>query len=408
MGRKRIRVAALAATAGLVSCAGLWIGIHEIPWLGPWLADTARAIVGPSAVARVEDFAYGVEDRYRRMVHGDDEPEALWEVPEPVATHAPLPPVPASSAGPAEIPAPAYPPSDVGPVHDDFAAKGDGIWVSMPMDRWPKEAPRLHKTLLHPDRKRPWTAVAVVAIDLPRVDVHLMAGKYVPEATEPEGRTVDRPAIIPQRDQREIIAAFNGGFKTIHGRLGMHVDGVTLIAPQPRACTVGKDTAGRLRIGTWEGTFESRNDLVWWRQAPTCLVEAHAFGSGVLSDDNANWGTSVHGSTFIRRSAVGIEEDGKVLFVGIGDAISARGLAIAMKHAGAKNVAQLDVNWTLPKFLTYHPREPGSDHLEPTPLYEGLQHVRDEYVRKASPRDFFYVTRRPRVVGPSSALEEVP
>jgi hypothetical protein len=396
MGRTKRKKAALATLAVVVTCAGLWVGIHRIPWLGPWLADTARAVVGPTAVARVEDVVYGIEDRVKRVWWGDKEPEPLWELPEAVASPCP------SRAAPAPAPevqdAPlvvVFQPAAVGPLLSGFSAPGDGTWTALP-SRWQDELPRMFKTSLHPDRQRPWTAVAVVALDLRRIDVHLLAGVYVPEATEPGARGARRPALIPAEHQRDLIAAFNGGFKTIHGRLGMHVDGTTLIAPQPQGCTVGKLSDGRIDIGTWEPRFAGSEGLVWWRQAPTCLVEHGSFGRGVLVDDNVNWGTSVHGGTFIRRSAVGIDEDGGVLYVGMGDAVSARLMAMAMKHAGAHHVAQLDVNWTLPKFLTYAPRGADPERLEPTPLYEGLQHTRNEYVREPSPRDFFYVTRRAR------------
>ncbi|MFW5739353.1 MAG: hypothetical protein ACOC1F_03195 [Myxococcota bacterium] len=405
MGRKRLRTATLAATAVVAACAGLWVGIHEIPWLGTFLADTTRAVVGPSAVARVEDAAYGVQDAWNRAWHGDDEPEAFWEVPEAAAATSPTP-LPAASSGapaaqsagaagshgpPASLP---FRPQPVGPMLAGFSAKGDGVWVAMPSKRWPDEPPRLYKTLLHPDRKRPWTAVAIVAIDLQRVDLHLKAGKYVPEATEPEGRRAKRPAVVPPEHTSSLIAAFNGGFKTIHGRPGMHVDGVTLISPNQDGCTVAKGENGNVAIGTWKARFGDSDDLLWWRQAPACLVEDGAFGEGVLYEANMNWGASVHGSTYIRRSSIGVDRTGHVLYVGIGDAISASALAKAMKHAGAHDVAQLDVNWTLPKFLTYEPRGPDG-RLEPEPLYEGLQYVRDEYVRAPAPRDFFYVTRRP-------------
>lgn len=393
MGRRFFTRAALAATAGLLSCAGLWVGIHEIPWLGPFLADSARAVVGPSVVARVEDAVYGVEDVWKRVWLDDMEPEALWEVPEAAAAAPPLP-MPVSSALDANPPSPAYPPKAVGRVHPGFGTDADGVWIPMPSLRWPDDAARLFKTQLHPDPKRPWTSVAVVAIDLRRIDLHLLAGVYVPEATTREGRTAKRPAIIPSDHQPALIAAFNGGFKTIHGHLGMYVEGVTLIPPQASACTIAKLPDGRIDIGTWETRFEHVQGLAWWRQTPTCLVENGEFGKGVLSDGNINWGASVHGSTFIRRSALGIDEGGRVLFMGIGDSVSARLIAVALKHAGAHAVAQLDVNWTLPRFLTYEPGKPGSDRLEPTPLYEGLQYVRDEYVRERSARDFFYVLRR--------------
>jgi hypothetical protein len=391
MGRSKRKMAALATLAVVVTCAGLWVGIHRIPWLGPWLADTARAVVGPTAVARLEDVVYGVEDRVKRAWWGDKEPEPLWQVPEAAASPCPSRAAPVEAQDSPRVVE--FQPADVGPLLSGFSAPGDGTWTALP-SRWQDEPPRMFKTSLHPDRKRPWTAVAVVALDLERINVHLLAGVYVPEATEPGARGVRRPALIPAEHQQDLIAAFNGGFKTVHGRLGMHVDGITLIAPQPQGCTVVKLADGRVDIGTWEPRFAGSEGLVWWRQAPTCLVEHGAFGRGVLVDDNVNWGTSVHGGTFIRRSAVGIDEVGGVLYVGMGDAVSARLMAMAMKHAGAHHVAQLDVNWTLPKFLTYAPRGSDPERLEPTPLYEGLQHTRNEYVREPSPRDFFYVTRR--------------
>ena len=39
--------------------------------------------------------------------------------------------------------------------------------------------------------------------------------------------------MVPQIEQRNLIAVFNGGFKAIHGRFGMMVSGVTLL-PQFR------------------------------------------------------------------------------------------------------------------------------------------------------------------------------
>ena len=178
----------------------------------------------------------------------------------------------------------------------------------------------------------------------------------------------------------------------------MRVDGVTLVAARADGCTIAKSRDGRLSIGTWQTRFAVANDLVWWRQTPACLVEDGAFGPGVLAEQNLNWGSSVSGSTFIRRSAVGIDESKQILFVGVGERISASALATGLKHAGAQTVAQLDVNGMLPKFVLYRPTKPGSTEPVASPLYEGLQCYEDEYVGRPAPRDFFYVTRRPKPV----------
>lgn len=65
---------------------------------------------------------------------------------------------------------------------------------------------------------------------------------------------------------------------------------------------------------------------------------------------------------------------------------------MGMHHAGAIDVAQLDVNWSYPKFLVY-----GSGNergVAATAVMEGFEYTAGDYVTKSSLRDFFYLTRR--------------
>lgn len=383
-------VAAALATLGAIPVA-LWIGIHKTSWLGPLLADTTRAIAGPEFVARGEDAAYDAEDRWNRWWHEGDAPKTLWPVPVTSGTCLSAAPSGASASA-ARL---AFPPASVDPLLPDRAAQGDGAWVPMPDPRAPNDPPRMHKTLLHPDGHRPWTAVAIVAIDLTSVQVHLEAGRYVPEPTEPEARSMPRPGVVPSEHLPLLLAAFNGGFKTIHGRLGMHLRGITIVAPQPWACTVARMKDGRIVIDTWDSLPGAPGDRLWWRQTPPCLIANGEIAEGV-NDATQNWGSGVGGRTFIRRSAIGINPGGTVLFVGIGDAVSAAGIARAMRHVGAVTAAQLDVNWSLPKFLVFEPDRLRPGNLIPKPLYEGLSCSEDEYLREPSSRDFFYLTRLPQ------------
>ena len=97
---RRRRVLTTVALAVPVLAVGLWIAVHKIPWLGPLVANTLRAVVGTDNVAKLEDFAYGVEDRFNRWYRKNDKPKAYWEVPAeepksiPVATADAPPPVP--------------------------------------------------------------------------------------------------------------------------------------------------------------------------------------------------------------------------------------------------------------------------------------------------------------------------
>jgi hypothetical protein len=61
-------VTATLGFATLPAIALLWVAINRLPSVGPWLADTARYLFGSEAVAKVEEWAYGVDDRWNRCL----------------------------------------------------------------------------------------------------------------------------------------------------------------------------------------------------------------------------------------------------------------------------------------------------------------------------------------------------
>src|SRR5690242_21516510 len=91
------------------------------------------------------------------------------------------------------------------------------------------------KGVVHPDPKRNFAAIAVVAIDLKRVDLHLVAGTQEPASDKVPAD--HRPGIVPKEAFGDLIAAFNGGFKAIHGHWGMMLGGETFVAPRDVGCT---------------------------------------------------------------------------------------------------------------------------------------------------------------------------
>jgi len=342
-------------------------------------------VVGPGPIATLEDVAYGIEDRWNRVWRRNDLPQPYWEVPAPVeSSPAPAPSVPKI---------PAFQLADVGPMHKAWSAPGDGIWVPVLDKAYPNAPPRMFKTLLHPDTRRSWTAVTVVAVDLRQVGLHLVAGRWEPKATEKEGFSYKRTGLVPENAHDDLLAAFNGGFKLEHGHYGMRVDGVTLVRPRKKVCTIAMHTDDTLQVGTWERFAQGHEQLRWWRQTPACMWENGKLHVGLTVEDNTAWGATVDGDTIIRRSALGVDPTGKVLLVGIGDSTTARAIAMAMSHAGAQDVAQLDVNWSFPKFVTFERRD-GVGELIAVPISKGFEYEEDDFVRKPYARDFFYLTRK--------------
>src|SRR5947209_4994459 len=132
-----------------------------------------RSVVGPAPVAWAEDVVYGLEDRIKGVVYHDAPPRTFWEAP----TCAPDEPAPASLPIASNAPvAAAFTPATFSPPFPEVAGPADGQWLAVADPNAPNEPPRMYKTAVHPDARRRYAAVAVVALDLERLDLSLVAG----------------------------------------------------------------------------------------------------------------------------------------------------------------------------------------------------------------------------------------
>lgn len=285
-------------------------------------------------------------------------------------------------------------------MHETFAAPGDGEWVPIMDPRHPDEPPPMWKTLVHPDKKRGWSLVAIVAMDLRQIRLHLVAGTMEPMSKLPDAKAYKRHGLVSPEHVSTALAAFNGGFKATHGQYGMKADNVVFIEPRGTACTVASYDKDLLKIRSWEEVSDTRDTMTWFRQTPACMVENGELHKGLGVETNTLWGATLDRNTVIRRSAIGMSEDASTLYVGISEATTAAAIAHAMKHAGAYHVAQLDVNWSFPKFVTIEPTDGDASNPTVKAIIDGFEYKPDDYVKRPALRDFFYVTRK--------SLDEVP
>jgi hypothetical protein len=402
---RRRALIGLAMTA--IAVEGTWYAIHNVPGFGPAVADGVRAVLGPAAVAWAEDTAYGIADRVNQWRYKDAAPTTFWEtpaaqaatLPPPEAAPPPASPIasaaPAAPAAPASPKAPAFPPPAFSPPHANVAAQGDGVWI--PMSSGAAAAAEggapavLYKTAVHPDPKRTFAAVAVVALDLRHLDLHLVSGTMEPfSITVPKER---RQGTVAKDDLGNLVAAFNGGFKATHGNYGMMIAGDTYLPPRDISCTVALFRDGSIGVRTWPALKDKEGAMAAYRQTPPCLVEEGALNPN-LTEYNKSWGSTVSGETIIRRSAVGVDRSGRTLFYGLGEAVTAVALGNAMKAAGAHSVAQLDVNHAYPRFVLFDRRSPDAAPEAASTLIPGIDFDRLDYTAQPSPRDFFYITRK--------------
>jgi hypothetical protein len=343
------------------------------------VADGVRTILGPGPVAWVEDLVYDAEDKIQLVVKSDEAPTTYWE----------LPPAAAVPAAPEQDP----PPSFAAPFAK-VAARGDGAWIPVRAST-DRERAAMYKTLVHPDPKRPYAAVAIVAMDLREIDLEMVAGTEEPESTRvPRSH---RPGVVPDADRPTVMAVFNGGFKAMHGDFGMRVGKDTFLPPRASSCTVALLPDEDIEIRTFSEIEDDEPHMVAFRQTPPCLIERGEPNKRLLNEFTKNWGASVDGETIIRRSAIGLSRDKRFLFYGLGDAVSARSIGDALLAAGAYDAAQLDVNSAYPRFMlvAHGPAGKAADSLELTdPLIPDLHYRPTEYVVTPEPRDFFYIKRK--------------
>ena len=279
-------------------------------------------------------------------------------------------------------------PRAVGALYPTTASAEDGSWQAVSARAGKGGA--IFRTIVHPDSERVYAELFVFALDLSKLRVHAVAGSIEPKSAG-SSKAATRLGVIPETDRGELVASFNGGFKAEHGQFGMMVEGAELLAPKPHSCTFAAASDGSLRIAPWTA-LAGKTDFDWWRQTPGCMVQEGELHPGLRAQDSRNWGATLEGKTVIRRSAVGLSADGRTLFVGISNSTTARALALGMQHAGARDVAQLDVNFSFPRFLLYRDGERGA--LTAVGAVRGLLYQPDEYLGHSSTRDFFYVTAR--------------
>lgn len=350
--------------------AGTWALIHEVPSAGPWLADTARAVVGPGPVAWAEDVLYGAEDKVNVLVRSDEKPKTFW------AHTTDTQPKPGAIT---------VAPDRITPPEPNVATEEDGVWLAF----GPKATP-FYKTVIHPDKKRPFAAVAVVAMDLKVFSLHAVAGTDEPKSQHVQKS--ERTGLVPDGERARAMAVFNGGFKAMHGNYGMRLGSAVFVPPRDIACTLGFMPDGSLMIRTFSEIKHLEPSMLGYRQTPPCLVEQGAPNPGLLHEFNRNWGATVGGDTIIRRSAIGLSADKRFLFYALGDATTAQSIGRAMIAVGAHDAAQLDVNYSYPRFLLVDHGE-GATTVT-APLVSDVKYSPSDYFSTPSQRDFFYVSAR--------------
>lgn len=384
------------------------------PGLGASVADALRVVVGPGPVAEVESISFQLQDvanqvRYR-LTGG--QPQMTWTTagqPEPT----PVPGQDASAPGPdtstpklpkeqastsravqAERPAPVLSVVDAPPfIEGGWQAFGPLVAGS----------PAMARASVKPDPTRPYAQAALVRTDLMVTRLDLAPGTVEPVAAKGVP-SFPRPGDIPASDQAKLLAAFNGGFKAVHGGYGMMVDGITILPPKDGIATLAIYRDGSVRLGAWGQDITSTPDMVAYRQNCPLLVDAGQINPSVNDGSRKEWGYTVKNLDTTWRSGLGISRDGRFLIYAAGNSLTVESLGRALQEAGAYYAMQLDINGFYTRFVTYAPSDAANSKY-PVRADKLLKEMTASPTQFLTPydRDFFYVTAAPRVDAVASA-----
>jgi hypothetical protein len=389
----------------------LFGGLVAVPVLSPAtgaaLADDLRAIFGPEFVAQLESTSFRIQDAVNRARYqtSGGQPQLNWaqdtvtttlEIKRP-ARPAPTQAAIVASAGPGAVanpPSPAAAPAQPPDVTAVTApSPANLIWQAYGAEV--NGAPIMARSFVKPDPERPYARAALVRIDLSQVQLHLMPGTVEPVAATALPH-FKRPGFIPTADQSPnlLLAAFNGGFKAVHGHFGMMVDGVTLLPPLDGLATIALRPDGSIQIGQWGRDLTAQDNLTWYRQNCPLLVDAGQINPHVDDESRKEWGFTVKNLDTTWRSGLGLSRDGRFLIYAAGNSLTVRSLAQALQQAGAYYAMQTDINGFYTRFVTYQPAD--------NPKATGHPLVADKLLNEMSgdpalflhpyDRDFFYIT----------------
>jgi phosphodiester glycosidase len=376
----------------------------QTDWV-PQLVDAARNLpfVGPERVAALENLFYTAEDAWNQFIY-DHTHSPIVVAPGPGANsnltrapnlNTPSPRVtPTSSGGSTRLatPGPAAPitsttaivyeaPSPLTPNILSDSQVGEGVWTTRNMPLGDQSKPPLWHTFYRPDPDRPYARVDLVWIDLSQTELTLVQGTVEPRPVDGIRGTGQIPLAV--QSSGKLLAAWNGGFLTLHGAYGMMVDRRIIAPPRDGFAVLAQYTDGHMRLGVWGRDVTMTPDLVSFRQNGPILID-----HGMVNQDAfLNWGKSVSGETRIWRSGIGLTANGELIF-GVGDALSAQTLGEALRQAGAVEAMQLDVNSWHVSFYTYALTPMG---LVPTKLNAAIPGSLQTYLRPYD-RDFMYLT----------------
>ena len=188
-------------------------------------------------------------------------------------------------------------------------------------------------------------------------------------------------------ERRQLLAAFNGGFKLSAGAGGYMQEGHVISALRPGFASLVIDRSGQARIGVWGRGLPAPGEAVYSVRQNLQLLVLNGRPTAA-SADWTMWGATLGGGAYVARSAIGQGAAGDLMYAASMSAVPAD-LAAALAGHGARIAMELDIN---PEWVQLDAADrPGGALTAEIP---GQYRPSDQYLAGWT-RDFFAVLAPP-------------
>jgi len=143
-------------------------------------------------------------------------------------------------------------------------------------------------------------------------------------------------------ERRQLLAAFNGGFKLSAGAGGYMQEGHVISPLLPGFASLVIDRSGRARIGVWGRELPAPGEAVYSVRQNLQPLVLNGRPTAASADPTV-WGATLGGGAYVARSAIGQDAAGDLMYAASMSAVPAD-LAAALAGHGARIAMELDIN----------------------------------------------------------------
>jgi len=155
-------------------------------------------------------------------------------------------------------------------------------------------------------------------------------------------RVVRAGPAVGGTERKQLLAAFNGGFKLAAGAGGYEQEGHVISPLRAGLASLVIDRSGQARIGVWDQGTPAPGEAVYSvRQNLKPLVMGGKPTAAAY--DWSVWGATLGGGAYVARSALGQDAAGDLIYAASMSAVPID-LAKALAVKGARIAMELDIN----------------------------------------------------------------